>query len=235
MKFEPESDAPPALHAGANPVNSAAMRLTHLALGLTLILLGVTGYLAWEGQQEARGARQQLEFIRNQQQAQTDAGAVPAGALMRPPQPGQIADAPPAQLATAPSMLPAPPKSTPPATTLAQPPPGLASLPPASPVLAAPAPAPLTALQKQIVAMPTIAKVKQFEKDAGFVIISAGKSQRISKGTQFDLRRENAIVGRITIGDSIEDEEAVGDLDPGSVPAGVIVQAGDEVIQMVNL
>ena len=38
----------------------------------------------------------------------------------------------------------------------------------------------------------------------------------------------------ITIGDTIEDDESVGDLDPATVPTGVIVQAGDEVIQVVN-
>lgn len=223
------------------------MRLTHLALALTLVLLGVTGYLAWEGQQEARGARQQLEFIKNQQQAQLDAGAVSATTMIRPPAPGQIAAAPtapppsavvaptPAAMAkskapvTAPT--PKPKASVPDAAPVAG---TIASLPPAAPVLSVPTPAPLTALQKQIVSMPTIAKVKQFEKDAGFVIISGGKSQRISKGTQFDLRRDNAVVGRITIGDTIEDEESVGDLDPSTVPAGVTVQVGDEVIQVVN-
>ena len=215
------------------------MRLTHIALGLTLILLGVTGYLAWEGQQEARGARQQLEFIKSQQQAQVDAGAGPATPLMRPPQPGQVAATPtpaptqpPAVVNTPPSGLVRQPPAL--ANTLSPAPPGSASLPPASPVLAVPAPPPLTALQKQIIAMPTIAKVKQFEKDAGFVIIGAGKNQRVSTGTMFDLRRENAVVGRITIGDTIEDEESVGDLDPKSVPAGVVVQVGDEVIQVVN-
>ena len=130
--------------------------------------------------------------------------------------------------------LPARASVPPAAATLVQPAPGIASLPPASPALAAPVPPPLTALQKQIIAMPTIAKVKQYEKDAGFVIISAGKSQRVAKGTQFDLRRENAVVGRITIGDTIEEDESVGDLDPRSVPAGVVVEAGDEVIQVVN-
>ena len=222
------------------------MRLTHIALALTLVLLGVTGYLAWEGQQEARGARQQLEFIKNQQQAQVDAGAVPATSMIRPPSPGQIAAAPispppppvvapaPAPLAkskapiTAPAPKPAVASLTP--TPAGSP----ASVPPAAPALSVPTPAPLTPLQKQIMSMPTIAKVKQFEKDAGFVIISAGKSQRVSKGTQFDLRRENAVVGRITIGDTIEDDESVGDLDPATVPTGVIVQAGDEVIQVVN-
>ena len=223
MNVEPGLDQPPPLRPDPNAVNSAPMRLTHIALGLTLVLLGVTGYLAWEGQQEARGARAQLDLIRQQQQAQADAASMPVNTIMRPPQPGQVAVSP---------VLPRPP--APPPIGIVQPGPGPASLPPTSPVLAIPAPAPLTALQKQIIAMPTIAKVKQYEKDAGFVVISAGKSQRISKGTQFDLRRENAVVGRITIGDTIEDEESVGDLDPATVPTGVVVQAGDEVIQVVN-
>lgn len=220
------------------------MRLTHIALALTLVLLGVTGYLAWEGQQEARGARQQLEFIKNQQQAQLDAGAVPAQSMIRPPSPGQIAAAPispppPVALTTGPMAKSKAPVTAPvaskPATALTPTPAGSpANVPPTAPGLSVPTPAPLTPLQKQIISMPTIAKVKQFEKEAGFVIIGAGKSQRIAKGVQFDLRRENAIVGRITIGDTIEDDESVGDLDPATVPTGVIVQAGDEVIQVVN-
>lgn len=210
------------------------MRLTQIALALTLILLGATGYLAWQGHQEARGARQQLEFFKSQQQAQANGGPMVSG-IVPPPQPGQVAATP----VTAPpppavNPVPAAKSAAAPSGTLASAPPGPASLPPASPVLPAPTPPPLTPLQKQIMAMPTIAKVKQFEKDAGFVIISAGKSQRIATGSMFDLRRENAVVGRITVGDTIEDEEAVADLDPKSVPAGVVVQAGDEVIQVVN-
>ena len=108
-----------------------------------------------------------------------------------------------------------------------------AATPPAAPVLPIPAPAPLTELQKRIIAMPTIAKVKEYQADAGFVVITAGKSQRISKGTQFDLRRENAVIGRITVGDIIEDAESIADLDSKSVPAGVTVKVDDEVIQVV--
>ena len=31
------------------------MRLSHYALALTIILLAITGYLAWEAQEEAKG------------------------------------------------------------------------------------------------------------------------------------------------------------------------------------
>jgi hypothetical protein len=89
-------------------------------------------------------------------------------------------------------------------------------------------------MQKKIMAMPTIAKVKEYQADAGFTVITAGKNQRVAKGTQFDLRRDNAVVGRITVGDVIEAEEAIADLDPKSVPAGVTVMVGDEVIQVVQ-
>lgn len=238
----------PALRGAPNTVNSAAMRLTQIALGLTLVLLAVTGYLAWQSHQESRGVREELELIKRQQQAQMQmqAGAAPAAppssGLIRPPRPGEVA---------APAVAPPPPPSVVPAAsvpknaasgarvpavaaTLTPPALGQAALSPVAPTLAVPAPAPLTPVQQQIMSMPTIAKVKQYEKDAGFVVISAGKSQRIAPGTKFDLRRDNAVVGRITIGETIEAEESVGDLDPASVPAGVAVQAGDEVIQVVN-
>ena len=45
------------------------MRLSHFALALTIILLAITGYLAWEAQEEARGARRELELVRKQQAA----------------------------------------------------------------------------------------------------------------------------------------------------------------------
>ena len=45
------------------------MRLSHYALALTIILLAITGYLAWEAQEEAKGARKELELVRKQQAA----------------------------------------------------------------------------------------------------------------------------------------------------------------------
>ena len=76
---------------------------------------------------------------------------------------------------------------------------------------------------------PTIAVVKEALKD--FVVISAGQNRNINRGNRFDLRRGGQIVGRITIGDLIEENESIGDIDPISVPAGVTIEAGDEVIK----
>lgn len=201
------------------------MRLTQIAFALTLLTLGATVFFAWEARQESRGAREQLELMKRQQEAQMEASTAPVGppASVRPPVPGQLAPSAPTQpppIAQKNGLIQE--LSTVPSAT--QPP---------APVLPIPAPAPLTELQKRIIAMPTIAKVKEYQADAGFVVITAGKSQRISKGTQFDLRRENAVIGRITVGDIIEDGESIADLDSKSVPPGVTVKVDDEVIQVV--
>ena len=45
------------------------MKLTHFALALMTVLVGITGYLAWEGQQAARGQKEELEFMRKQLEA----------------------------------------------------------------------------------------------------------------------------------------------------------------------
>ena len=53
------------------------MRLTHFAFALTFVLLCITGYLAWEGQQAKRGAMEEVEFLKKKQAAQNAAvGAV---------------------------------------------------------------------------------------------------------------------------------------------------------------
>lgn len=212
------------------------MRLIHFALALTIVLLAITGYLAWEGQQEARGARRELDFLKQQQQAQMAAGAVPAASTqalrtMTPPLPGQIAiHTPPATPQSVGGSAGATAGRD--TSTASAAPSGIAgSLPPAPPVAAPP---PLTLLQKRVLSMPAIGKVKEYQKDAGFVVISAGSQQRVAKGTKFDLRRDNAVVGRITVTDTIEATESVADLDPASVPAGVTVEVGDEVIQVVS-
>lgn len=210
------------------------MRATHFALALTLVLLAVTAYLAWEGHQEARGARKELDFLKQQQQAQMAAGAMPAAAMptiktMPPPLPGQIAAGPSSPAST---IAATPSSSTPAGAVSLSSPSGIAGSAPVVPPV--PAPPPLTPLQKKVLSMPSIAKVKEYQKDAGFVVISAGSNQRVSKGAKFDLRRDHAVVGRITVGESIDATEAVADLDPASVPAGVTVEVGDEVIQVVT-
>jgi hypothetical protein len=224
------------------------MRLTHFAFALTFVLIAITGYLAFDAQQEARDAKKEVDMLKRQTQAQIAAGAVTQMPQIRsipPPEPGQFSAVP----------APAAPLTIPAGT-------GVASVPPlgrpsvaqggGAPMTAAPSvtspqteaappsPAPgvpatpaITPLQRQILGMPVLGQVTSYHKDGGFVVIGAGKRQQLAPGMKFDIRRGGSIVGRVTL-TTVEDAESVGDLDPRSVPAGVIVETGDEVIQMVN-
>ncbi len=218
----------------------AAMRLIQFALGLTLLLLVITVWLAWEGHQEARGMRQRLDMIERNQAAQAQAGAMSGSAYaglrsMAPPPIGQAAAESPSPAAISPP--PAPPASlgsvagSSPAAAGA----GLRLEPSTAASIQPPAaPPPLSALQQKVLAMPAIAKVKEFHKNEGFAIIDAGAAKQITAGMKFDLRRQHFLVGRITVSDSIEDAEAVADVDPQSIPEGLVPQPGDEVIQVLK-
>lgn len=186
------------------------MRLSHYALALTVILLAITGYLAWEAQEEAKGARKELELVRKQQAAHE--AAMPA-------KPVTVAELPPP---------PAPP---------AVPPLAGSSLMPGAPVpLPSPpaAAAPLTDLQKQILGMPAFAKVVESHTDQGFAVINAGKDKQVTPGMKFDVRRGNGLVGRVSVGETIEAAEAVVDIDSSVVIPGVRIEAGDELILPVR-
>jgi hypothetical protein len=89
---------------------------------------------------------------------------------------------------------------------------------------------PATPRQRQIAAAPKLAEVKQFAKDYGFVEITAGTGSRVEKGMGFAIRRGNAIIARIKVTD-VDSASAVADVDSRSIPPGVIIETGDEVIQ----
>lgn len=202
------------------------MRLTHFAFALTLILLCITGFLAWEGQEAKRGAMAEVAFLKKKQAAQEMASpnvssmmplpSAPATSIT-PPAPGTIA------LATSTNMS------------------GAATLPgggltvPTS-ILEAEAKGTntLTPLQKQVQNAKPVAKVKTVVKEQGFVIINAGSKQSITKGIAFDIRRGDAVLANIRVTDTIEENEAVADLDLASIPAGVSIEPGDEIIQPVG-
>ncbi len=189
------------------------MRLSHFALALTIILLAITGYLAWEAQEEARGARRELELVRKQQAARDVATPI------RP---------------TTVSSLPPPPE-VPVATAPAVPPLAGSGLMPGAPATSpAPAAAPLTALQKQLLGMPAMAKVIEVHNDQGFAVISAGKDKQLAQGMKFDVRRGDGLVGRVIVGDTIEASEAVVDIDTTVTLPGVRIEAGDELILPVR-
>jgi hypothetical protein len=92
----------------------------------------------------------------------------------------------------------------------------------------------LTPLQKQVQNAKPVAKVKTVVKEQGFVIINAGSKQSITKGLAFDIRRGDAVLANIRVTDTIEENEAVADLDLASIPAGVSIEPGDEIIQPVG-
>ncbi len=78
--------------------------------------------------------------------------------------------------------------------------------------------------------VPAIGRVKECYIEHGFVIITAGTSQKIENGMTFALRRGPGIIGRIKITD-VDKADAVGNIDKNSVPAGVAIENGDDVIQ----
>ncbi|MCB1278412.1 hypothetical protein [Prosthecobacter sp.] len=187
------------------------MRLSHFALALTVILLAITGYLAWEAQEEARGARRELELVRKQQAAHDSA---------MPASPSVVASLPP-------------PPEVPDSTVQAVPPLAGSTLMPGAPAVTpspAPAAAPLTALQKQLLGMPAMAKVVEVHKDQGFAVISAGKDKQLTSGMKFDVRRGDGLVGRVIVGETIEAAESVVDIDSTVALPGVSIEAGDELI-----
>jgi hypothetical protein len=261
------------------------MKLSHFAQALTLALVAVTAWLAYQAQEESARTTAKLEQLTQRQQATAAAQAeakaaaslmpglatplpmTPSAASSLPPLP-KIAPAPapaapvaPAAPATAdivPPPLPGPPPApgskkpkvaeTPSPAPAATPSPAPVAAakpttpPPAPTVGAAGSPAPtvaaapsmplLTPLQRRIKDSPAIAKVKEAVPDQGFVTLDAGTKAQLKAGLKFDLRRDSAVVGRVTIS-AVEENEAVADVDPKTIPEGVKVQAGDEVISVV--
>ncbi len=160
---------------------------------------------------------------------------------MLPPLPKPLPTAPevPAKKVTATiSPLPAAPvtgSAGTPAPSVAAAPTAPAASTPAAPTTATVdpnAPLPLTPLQRRVKDSPSLAKIKEVVLDQGFVTLDAGTKVGLQKGLKFDLRRDSAVVGRISVTDA-DEAEAVADLDPKSVPAGVTVQAGDELISVI--
>lgn len=207
------------------------MRLTHFALALTFLLLCITGYLAWEGQEAARGAREELAFVKKQQSAQANAApgadqqvqlpTIPAASIS-PPAPGSIApQAPAAELPTAgASTLPGG-GMTIPKTIVEAEAKGINTNT-------------LTPIQKQVQDAKPVGKIKAVVKEQGFVVLDVGSNQGLKKGQPFDIRRGNAVLAKVLVTDTIEPNEAVADLDLASIPAGVTLEPGDEIIPPVG-
>ncbi|TDU73193.1 hypothetical protein EI77_01661 [Prosthecobacter fusiformis] len=206
------------------------MRLTHFAQALTLILLCVTGYLAWEGQQEIKGLKKERDFERQQRLAEQTASPaqeslIPlptaATSITPPPTPGTIAspEPRPEELMAGASTLPGGGLTVPKSVMEAEAQ-GISTNT-------------LTPLQKMVLAAQPVAKIKTVVREQGFIIIDAGSAQGIAKGQKYEIRRANAVLGKVTVTDSVEATEAVADLDFASIPSGVTLEPGDELIAPV--
>lgn len=187
-----------------------------LAIFLTIAFLALITYLMLDARADNKGLRREIEFFRHQQQA---AAAAPAPTLAEQ----ELAQK--EQL----MLLEQANKANPVAP--ANPPPTAFELPatpatPAAPVI----PPPLTPNQRMILAAPAIAKVSEYVPDGGFVVISAGATRKLEVGMKFAIRRGDAIIGRIKV-TSLEDGSAIADLPTKTIPQGVKVEAGDDVIQ----
>lgn len=198
-------------------------------------LLVVTAYLAWQARDEAIRASakvdlqtQQLRAVAAQAAAQAEGNFIPGLATPLPPPSASSASASlpaPAPVPTAHITAPvSTASSVPPVQSSA--PAGSASVPavPSSPIL--------TPLQKRVKEAPALGTVKEHVSDQGFVTLSAGAKNGVKEGMKFDLRRDASVVGRVTI-TIVEQEESIADVDPKSVPEGVKIQTGDEMISVV--
>lgn len=204
-----------------------------LAIILTCSLLGVIVWLMLDARSDAKGVRNQLELMRRQQSGhggpQVSDAALDAQEAQLIQQQMNKSAAQPVPAGPAYTPAPAPSPITVPTTPAPSP---LSSSPAVSAALqaAAAAPPPMTPRQRQIMGAPAIAEVKEYARDYGFAVITAGAGRKIEKGMGFAIRRGNAIIGRVKVTE-VEDGSAVVDVDPRSIPPGVIIETGDEVIQ----
>ena len=88
----------------------------------------------------------------------------------------------------------------------------------------------LTPMQKKIRDAPAIAKIIAVKEDLGFVVINAGSSRGIEKGTRFNIRRDKFIVAEVEIGEVVDSTNSIGNIDADKKPPGINIREGDEVI-----
>jgi hypothetical protein len=215
------------------------MKLTHIAQGLTLLLVLATVWLAWQASDEAKKANAKMDRLTAQA---TSMGTFPSGPASAASNEPSLLPAPTAALPVQPTAPPASASITPPipvvetaGNTAPSSEPTAAELAraatPSAPAPALP-PGELTALQKRVKDAPTLGKIQEFSPEYGFVAFQVVEDSGLKPGMKFDLRRDAAVVGRIAI-DHIEGVNVIANLESKSVPAGVVVQKGDEIISVI--
>lgn len=88
----------------------------------------------------------------------------------------------------------------------------------------------LTPIQKKIREAPAIGKVTDVKEGLGFVVINAGSSKGIEKGSRFNIRRDKFIVAEVEINEVVDADNSIGNIDSSKKPPGISIRKGDEVI-----
>lgn len=214
------------------------MKMTQLSQALVLALVAFLAYIGWQALQLQRENSGKMEVLTKyidalaaqaeaQKKAQAEAGV--AG-LVTPMDFGNKVTAPmPTTVDSAATPSPAVVATIPVAAPAVSAPAGSAPAVPAPP-----APVVETPLMRVIKNATSLGSLTSVDAENGFVTLNAGSKNQLKTGQNFHLRRGASIVGMIKIS-LVESAEAAADLDVKSVPAGVKVQVGDEVIQVVNL
>lgn len=202
------------------------MKLIHFTIGVAFVLIGFTAYLAWQANLEARGARRELEMFRQQQNDQIAAGALASPSILDAP--GSSTHLRQPTSSVTPRLDPVPTSIQPPPRTATG---GLGIRPPPSTSVVGDEPPPLTPQQRVLMGLPVIARITKVVDDQGFVVINAGTAKGLSTGMRFDVRRDASLVGRLVVSDTVEEEEAIADVVQSSVPIGILLKEGDELVQ----
>jgi hypothetical protein len=208
-----------------------------VAITLVCTLLGVMGWLLFDSNSKAQGYKNKLDMLSRDRNGATPAPAAAEQELIAGKEqellnqmalnqgtPGAIP--PPVGRPAVPATTPYPSPGASRAGSI----PGAVSLPPGmNPADIAPPPA-MTPRQRVISAAPVLAKVTEYQKEFGFVVINAGAKRKLEKDMTFAIRRGGSIIGRIKVTE-VTDEGSVADLPVDTVPAGVTIEVGDDVIQ----
>ncbi|MDA0814464.1 MAG: hypothetical protein O3C21_18985 [Verrucomicrobia bacterium] len=91
----------------------------------------------------------------------------------------------------------------------------------------------LTDAQNTIATAPVLATITEANTQYSFVVMDGGENKNISVGDTFSIRREHMIIGEAVI-DTVEPAAAVANVKASSVPAGVVIQKGDQVVEFVE-
>lgn len=217
------------------------MKLAHLFLGITVLLLAVSGYLAIQNRQMYLIEKYKTEDLQSKLE---DAKRNRMG--LQYPQPGPARTVAPEPVATElpdelkrmeKKFFPKPSDSLT-ATEedfnaikaeLAAEEARDKAIADKLEEMEADSPVKLTNAEQKILAADAIAKVKMVNPEYGFATIDAGQNKNLKAGMEFAIRRDRYIVGQVSVG-SLDAAEAVVDPLPGTIPPGVKIMPGDELI-----